>query len=403
MNHQDRPDIAAPRKVLVLGTDDRVVLAICRSLGRQGIEVHLGWIDPKSVACRSRYVRKVHSIASYNPAESTWKRELLDLCTKEDFQLVIPCNDSTVVPLQLHAADFAAVPALHLHAPEVFEVVFSKQKTVELANKLGVRVARSATVFSAADHSQAHALQLPVVVKPLTTFDGHSTSGKSNIVVRANRPEELTSILARDPYSAGCLVQEFFAGIGMGVEILADHGTVLTAFQHERLHETMAYGSSYRKSVPLHPEMHAAACTLMKQLAYTGVAMVEFLINKETGQWILVEINGRFWGSLPLAVHAGADFPYFLYQYWVENRRDFPKAYRPHVYCRNLLLDWQGRKQRKPTGTSRLLELCRDILHVTTCRDHFDSFSIDDPRPAVAEVRSAFGRAMHKLTVHTAV
>lgn len=395
MNNQRMATVG--RKVLVLGTDARVVLAICRSLGRQGISVHLGWLDPQSMACRSRYVQKVHRISPYHPTELRWKYELLELFEKEDFQLIIPCNDSTVVPLQMHAADFAHVKALHLHAPEVYDIVFSKLKTVELATKLGVHVARTAAIHSVADQQQAHGLQLPVVVKPLTTFDGTSGMGKSHIVVRASTSEELTAILSRAPYSASCIVQEYFAGTGMGVEILADQGTVLTAFQHERIHETMAYGSSYRKSVSLHPELYAAACSLMKALKYTGVAMVEFLMNKETGQWILVEINGRFWGSLPLAVHAGANFPYFLYQYWVEQRRSFPANYRHNVYCRNLLLDWQGRKQRKSTGGSRLLELCRDVLHLTTCRDHIDSFSIDDPRPAVAEFSSTFSKAVQKL------
>ena len=47
---------------------------------------------------------------------------------------------------------------------------------------------------------------------------------------------------------------------------------------------------------------------------YTGVAMLEFRKNFDKNESVLIEINGRFWGSLPLAVAAGADFPYYLYQ-----------------------------------------------------------------------------------------
>ena len=61
----------------------------------------------------------------------------------------------------------------------------------------------------------------------------------------------------------------------------------------------------------------------MRALRYTGVAMVEFKVNAKTGEFVLIEINGRFWGSLPLAVAAGANFPLWLYQMWVENREDF--------------------------------------------------------------------------------
>ena len=42
--------------------------------------------------------------------------------------------------------------------------------------------------------------------------------------------------------------------------------------------------------------------------------MVEFKIDRESGVPKFMEINGRFWGSLPLAVIAGVDFPYLYYR-----------------------------------------------------------------------------------------
>ena len=80
----------------------------------------------------------------------------------------------------------------------------------------------------------------------------------------------------------------------------------------------------------------------MRALRYTGVAMVEFKVNAKTGEFVLIEINGRFWGSLPLAVAAGANFPLWLYQMWVENREDFSEKPKIGLYCRNLQADWTG-------------------------------------------------------------
>ncbi len=107
-------------------------------------------------------------------------------------------------------------------------------------------------------------------------------------------------------------VQENFIGMGVGVELLAARGELLFAFQHVRVHEPIM-GSSYRKSVPLDPKLLEASTKLLKALNYTGVAMVEFKVNFKTGAWVFIEINARFWGSLPLAVAAEADFPYYLY------------------------------------------------------------------------------------------
>src|SRR5581483_2233614 len=109
---------------------------------------------------------------------------------------------------------------------------------------------------------------------------------------------------------------------------------------HERVHEPlMGGGSSYRRSVAPDPELVAATERMLRALDYTGVAMVEFKKDKRTGAWIFIEINGRFWGSLPLAVACGADFPFWLAELLVGGRREFPKRYDLGVTCRNTTLD----------------------------------------------------------------
>jgi predicted ATP-grasp superfamily ATP-dependent carboligase len=40
--------------------------------------------------------------------------------------------------------------------------------------------------------------------------------------------------------------------------------------------------------------------------------MVEFRRSSKHGRFFLLEINPRFWGSLPLAVACGFNFPYLL-------------------------------------------------------------------------------------------
>ena len=40
--------------------------------------------------------------------------------------------------------------------------------------------------------------------------------------------------------------------------------------------------------------------------------MVEFKLYRMTGTPYLMEVNGRFWGSLQLAIDAGIDFPLLL-------------------------------------------------------------------------------------------
>ena len=51
---------------------------------------------------------------------------------------------------------------------------------------------------------------------------------------------------------------------------------------------------------------------LLRALGWEGVAMVEYKRDVHSGEHVLMEVNGRFWGSLQLAIDAGVDFPSLL-------------------------------------------------------------------------------------------
>jgi len=63
------------------------------------------------------------------------------------------------------------------------------------------------------------------------------------------------------------------------------------------------------ESAPVDPTACEHATRLLKEIGWRGVAMVEFKQDSRTGTLKLMEINGRFWGSLQLAVDAGVNFP----------------------------------------------------------------------------------------------
>ena len=64
--------------------------------------------------------------------------------------------------------------------------------------------------------------------------------------------------------------------------------------------------------------------------------MFEFRVNTENDTWILLEVNARPWGSLPLPVGVGVDFPYRWYRLLVDSVETPPRRYRIGIYGRNL-------------------------------------------------------------------
>ncbi len=403
-------------KVLVLGEDASIVLAIARSLGRRGVRVHLAWCPEDTPARWSTYVSKVHSLPTYHSGCDTWLDSLLALVATERFDLVIPATEAAVLPLQLQRDRLNGCNSIYLLNQRAFSVAFDKCETYSLARSIGIPVPDSVIVTRSLQIEDVpDRLKFPVVVKSACSVRHDDVLAK-NFVRRAyDRPELVAHCQALAERGDRLLVQRFVEGTGVGVEILADHGEVLLAFQHLRLHETSGYGSSYRVSERVNRALLEASMRLLRALDYTGVAMVEFRVDHKSGQWYLLELNGRFWGSLPLATAAGADFPYYLYQLLVEGNRTFSQNYTVGLRCRNVPRDarwfWRslrsnGRREGRPSDEAHAWsinklsrkQLLRDLARATTFRDRVDTFAVDDPTPCLVELVQ-FGKACLKWTV----
>ena len=109
-------------------------------------------------------------------------------------------------------------------------------------------------------------------------------------------------------------LQRKVEGPGIGVFLLPGPDDLLLRFAHRRLREKPPSGgvSVYCESTELEPGLLGTSTALLERLGWTGVAMVEYKIEAATGTPYLMEINGRLWGSLQLAVDSGADFPRVL-------------------------------------------------------------------------------------------
>jgi protein-tyrosine-phosphatase/predicted ATP-grasp superfamily ATP-dependent carboligase len=398
--------------VLVLGDDDRSCLTIVRSLGRHGLDVWLATENPDTLVRRSRYARRTVLLPSTRADVDRWAAELEALLRKNAFDLVIPCSDNVLVPVVKRRAEFEALARFALPDDVGFEHTYSKDRTLALADRLdvptpGTRVVRQRSELAALLTTPP--FPFPLVVKPNSSKvwkDGK----RQDLRVRTVADASALEAAAAAALEFGLvLVQRRFPGVGVGQEFLASQGEILAAFQHERVHEPRrGGGSSYRKSADLDERMLACSKRLLGELRWTGVAMVEYKQDPETRDFVLMEINGRFWGSLPLAVAAGVDFPYYLHQLLVRNERPSPPRYRAEVYARNVAKDlaWFSETRREVGGAAGWAvvakEIARGARNAVAGREHLDTLTRDDPAPALAELGRGIAASVRKNLRRTA-
>ena len=300
----------------MLGSDTRAFLSVVRSLGRAGLTVHVAGCQAESPARHSRYVSVSHQLPPAG-ASNQWRAALMSLMETEAFDLVISCDDLMALPLNQHRNTLTNLGRIALPDDDAFATVTDKELTYALAIREAVPVPRAETANAGSDaKALVQNLGLPLVLKPRQSFmlDDLTTRHSVKIV---RELDDVAASLSKLRPGESLGAQEYFRGRGVGVELLAYEGELLCVFQHERVHEPLeGGGSSYRRSVTPTPNLVNAATRLLRAIQYTGVAMVEFKVDFDSKRWVLMEINGRFWGSLPLAVAAGSDFPRFCTKCW---------------------------------------------------------------------------------------
>lgn len=399
--------ISQPRRakrILVLDGDMGSTLAIVRSLGSQGWTVDVASPIAHGIASHSRFAANKSTYANPMTSETEFLSWMEALLAEDIYSLIIPVTERTLVPL-MKIRNKKGAEKIAMASNEALEAVLDKGKTTTLAQSLNIPLPEAVTIASKADMQQfiadgglkkSGATEGPMVIKPGRSI-GKGKDGPRKLEVQyAFNLEEAQNQIDAFLNFGDVIVQDYFQGQGVGVELLAANGEIQYAFQHLRIHELPVTGgaSCLRKSMRVEPVLLEAAQKLMKALCWTGVAMVEFKWNPATDAFVLVEINGRFWGSLPLAVAAGADFPAMLVELLVEGKIQQRMPYHENFYARNLSTDLQWYelvlRHQTPEKFKGIWEdksrLVTDLLRIFTLNHSFDIQSFNDPLPGFKDL-----------------
>ena len=397
--------------VFVTDGDERPALAITRSLGRRGISVLVGAERRATLASRSRYATRAVTYPCPQQRPGAFEAFLRELIELERIDVVMPVGDVTtraVIGLQDWITQHSSVVVPSI---EAYETVTDKSRLLEYAAGLGVPAPRTIVVDGAAEARTAgRGLSFPVVVKAFRSRIPTGRGWLGATVHYAGSSAELDELYRDVQYLASfpSLIQERIVGPGDGLFVLFDRGRLLTTFAHRRLREKPPSGgvSVFRESVAADPDLVEYSRRLLEPLGWHGVAMVEFKRDARSGRPFLVEVNGRFWGSLQLAIDAGVDFPFLAWQLALGDRIDTPAPYRVGVRSRWLLGDLDhlmlrvfrpDAAQGLPADTPSRGRTIVEFLKFTGRDLHYEVLRLNDLRPFCHEVAgylATVGRAM---------
>jgi predicted ATP-grasp superfamily ATP-dependent carboligase/protein-tyrosine-phosphatase len=381
------------RPVLILGAKLRIAVTIARSLSRQGIPVDVAAF-PEDGWFSSRVIRELVRIPNPNHSAQGFIEGLCDLINHKGYDMLFPCGDHILAAIGEHYDRLKELLCIACPEPRVTGRVLDKWETLNVAKECAIPIPRTYVLRESSCLDARHELPFPMVVKPRTKLRENEFK-----VFYADNYEELSARLSATIGKSGeVLIQEYVSGDGVGVEMLMHEGSPVAIFQHRRIKEVPSQGGAGVIVVSEHPDPKLVrySLDLLRGLDWTGVAMIEFRINHATGDVALMEINGRYWGSLFLPFKAGIDFPFYEWQLAHGLQPKIPESYpigfrarwtagtirRLHGVFTNSNLSFQACSPR----WKELLGFVSDLLPPT----HDALWSIKDPMPYVHELRHFF-------------
>ncbi len=361
-------------RVLVTNASRRKAISIIRALGKAGMEVICADSDRWAAGFFSKYCQGRFVYPS--PKSDTFMDSLINFLSEKPCDVIFPLDDDALEVISKNRDLLPNPNALLLPSRDTVELASDKSRLIPYANEIGIEAPKTVVINNPDDIANLSEINLPVVIKPA------KGSGSRGVVYVDNQKELLWHCRSAVEDGKCLLVQERLPAEGEGLGYFAlydrDHNLV-AQFMHRRLREyPLSGGPSTLREGIWDEKLAQQSRNLLESLNWVGLAMVEYKLDTRDGKAKLMEINGRFWGSIALPIFSGVNFPVLTANITagkpVEPKLDYQTGQRARwlwpgdlLHCASSL-----RKGSWPRGFLKLIDS-------NTC---FDLLSARDPIPA---------------------
>jgi predicted ATP-grasp superfamily ATP-dependent carboligase len=318
--------------VLVSGDEFHASLALVRALRAGGYLPLLAVGVRSSYASRSRAVAAVAYVPQAHDTPVAFVEALVRAAVDLEADAILPGTEASLIALAQRRESLpcaVGVPAL-----EVVDLATNKERVLALAAASGLDTPPSILARPAELAARAEEIGYPAVLKPLRT---RLELGDSRLAYYTARriasADELRAALDGLP-DADWVVQPYLSGQLSAVSGVAWEGRLVCAV-HQITHRIwppdVGY-SSYAETVAADGDLESRVASLLQEIGWSGLFQTQFL-GAPDGRRLLIDFNPRAYGSLALAVRAGANLP-ALWAALVLGALPPPMRYRPGVRYR---------------------------------------------------------------------
>jgi predicted ATP-grasp superfamily ATP-dependent carboligase len=333
---------------LVTHAHSRAAVAGIRDLGAAGVRVGAVASRRSAAGLWSRHTA-VRAVGPGSDDPDAWRECIAHLAGRHGPLVVYPGQEEGIAPL-VHPPlpDRVVLPYPGIDA---VEAVRDKRRLAALSREAGI-ASPAVLGEGAASAVAASPPSAPCVLKSTGLSDALPGA------LMCGSDDELLRELEALPENEPVIVQERAQGPLVAVTVVLDRdGTLVARFQQSalRLWPTTAGASSLGRSVAPDPGLIERVAALLRSAGYWGLAQVQ-LVGTARGP-AAIDVNPRFYGSLPLARAAGVNLPLAWHQVAIGERPRPQLDYRVGVTYRwlegELTAAWNGERSRlrsRPPG-----------------------------------------------------
>lgn len=288
---------------LVTDADVRSPVAGLRALGRAGIRVHALSSARFPAGRWSRY-STTSTVGPHPGRDPLGFREAVGRLVSEYGPLVV--YPGTEASLEALVADWPRLPGpstIAYPGPEPLGRLRDKGALAQLGEEVGIATPRALAEGTAGDLAGMVAPG-PCVVK------ASQPEGALGEVQLVDTPEDFARLLERLPATQPLMVQERRGGALMAISLVVGRDGELVARFQQRAARTWPHGagaSSLGFSEAPDEDLVARCARLLAVAGYWGLAQLQFVAGEDGPA--LIDVNPRFYGSLPLALACGVNLP----------------------------------------------------------------------------------------------